>query len=122
MNHPELAPPGTGMGGNALTERIEPDYPAELDPKPQRYKTGYGQERYVVRPPWSTITAYDLNRGTIVWQTPYGDEPQAGPSDTLRGNIVPRSGFVVLGSGLVVFVDNQAKLYALDEKTGKVVF
>jgi quinoprotein glucose dehydrogenase len=47
---------------------------------------------------------------------------QAGPSDKLRGNIFPKSGFVVLASGLVVFVDNQGMLYALDEKTGKVVF
>jgi quinoprotein glucose dehydrogenase len=122
MKQPELAPPGTGVGGSAFTERMEPDYPAELEPKPQRYKTGYGQEGYVVKPPWSTITAYDLNTGKIAWQTPYGDEPQAGPTDTLRGNTFPKSGFVVLASGLVVFVDNQGVLYALDEKTGKVVF
>jgi quinoprotein glucose dehydrogenase len=40
----------------------------------------------------------------------------------LRGNVFPRSGFVILASGLVVFVDNQSKLYALDQKTGKVLF
>jgi quinoprotein glucose dehydrogenase len=122
LRQPDLAPPGTGLGGNAYTERIEPDYPASLDPKPQRYKTGYGQEGYIITPPWSTITAYDLNTGKIAWQTPYGDTPQAGPSHQLRGNIFPKSGFVVLASGLVVFVDNQGMLYALDEKTGKVVF
>ncbi|HEY9137197.1 MAG TPA: PQQ-binding-like beta-propeller repeat protein [Terriglobus sp.] len=122
LKQPDLAPPGTGIGGNAFTERIEPDYPAYVDPRPQRYKTGYGQEGYVVTPPWSTITAYDLNTGKIAWQTPYGDTPQAGPSNTLRGNVFPKSGFVVLASGLVVFVDNQGMLYALNEKTGKVVF
>jgi quinoprotein glucose dehydrogenase len=105
-----------------ISERLEPDYPADLTPKPQRYKTGYGQEHYIIGPPWSTITAYDLNTGKILWQTPYGDMPQAGPSGKLRGNIIPHSGIVVLGSGLVVFVDNQAKFYALDEKTGKVLF
>ena len=57
-----------------------------------------------------------------MWQTPYGDTPEAGPSDTLRGNVFPKSGFVILGTGLVVFVDNQSKFYALDEKTGKVLF
>jgi quinoprotein glucose dehydrogenase len=122
LKQPDLAPPGTGLGGNSFTEHIEPNYPTELTPKPQRYKTGYGQEGYIITPPWSTITAYNLNTGKIVWQTPYGDTPQAGPSSTLRGNIFPRSGFVVLASGLVVFVDNQGVLYALDEKTGKVVF
>jgi quinoprotein glucose dehydrogenase len=122
LTKPDLAPPGSAAPGNMVTEHVEPDYPADLAPKPPRYKTGYGQEGYIITPPWSTITAYDLNTGKIQWQTPYGDTPQAGPSDKLRGNVFPKSGFVVLGSGLVVFVDNQAKLYALDEKTGKVIF
>ncbi len=122
LNKPELAPPGSALPGNVLTERLEPDYPAGLTPRPARYKTGYGQEGYIITPPWSTITAYDLNTGTIRWQTPYGDTPQAGPSDKLRGNVFPRSGFVILASGLVVFVDNQSRFYAVDEITGKVIF
>src|SRR2546430_13824042 len=76
----------------------------------------------IITPPWSTITAYDLNTGKIMWQTPYGDTPQAGPSDKLRGNVTPRSGFVVTAGGLVLFADNQSKLYALDKNTGKVVY
>jgi quinoprotein glucose dehydrogenase len=122
LKQPELAPPGSAASGSALTEHLEPDYPADLNPKPARYKTGYGQEAYIITPPWSTITAYDLNTGKIKWQTPYGDTPEAGPSDKLRGNIFPKSGVVVLSTGLVVFVDNQSKLYALDENTGKVLF
>ena len=122
LSKPELAPPGSAVPGNMLTEHVEPDYPADLSPQPARYKTGYGQEGYVITPPWSTITAYDLNTGEIKWQTPYGDTPQAGPSDTLRGNVFPKSGFAILGSGLIVFVDNQSKFYALDQKTGKVHF
>jgi len=122
LQKPDLAPPGSAAIGSALTEHLEPDYPADLNPKPPRYKSGYGQEPFVITPPWSTLTAYDLNTGTIKWQTPYGDEPEAGPSDKLRGNINPKSGFVILASGLVVFVDNQSKMYVLDQNTGKVVF
>ena len=122
LTKPDSAPPGSGVPGNLLTERIEPDYPPGVTPPPSRYKTGYGDEGYIIRPPWSTITAYDLNKGTILWQTPYGDLPQAGPSKELRGNVFPRSGFVVLASGLIVFVDNESKLYALDKNTGKVIF
>lgn len=122
LDKADQAPPGTGVPGNTLTERLEPDYPEGVAPPPSRYKTGYGQEGYIITPPWSTITAYDLNTGKIQWQTPFGDTPQAGPSDTLRGNVTPRSGFVVTASGLVLFVDNQGKLYALNEKTGKVVY
>ncbi len=122
LDKSEQAPPGTGVPGNSLMERLEPDYPPGVTPPPSRYKTGYGQEGYIITPPWSTITAYDLNTGKIMWQTPYGDTPQAGPSDKLRGNVTPRSGFVVTAGGLVLFADNQAKLYALDEETGKVIF
>ncbi len=122
LDKSEQAPPGTGAPGNSVMERLEPDYPEGVAPPPSRYKTGYGQEGYIISPPWSTITAYDLNTGQIMWQTPYGDTPQAGPSDNLRGNVTPRSGFVVTAGGLVLFADNQSKLYALDEKTGKVVY
>ena len=122
LTKPDSVPPGSGVPGNVLTERIEPDYPPGVTPPPSRYKTGYGDEGYIIRPPWTTITAYDLNKGTILWQTPYGDLPQAGPSEKLRGNVFPRSGFVVLASGLIVFVDNESKLYALDKNTGKVIF
>jgi quinoprotein glucose dehydrogenase len=121
LDKSDQAPPGTGVPGNSLMERLEPDYPAGVTPPPSRYKTGYGQEGYIIKPPWSTITAYDLNTGKILWQTPYGDTPQAGPSDKLRGNITPRSGFIVTAGGLVLFADNQSKLYALDKNTGKVL-
>jgi quinoprotein glucose dehydrogenase len=109
------APPG-GRGPG------EPPYPDEVTPPPSRYKTGYGNEQYVISPPWSTLTAYDLNTGKIKWQTPYGDTPQAGPSDKLRGNIFPKSGFVVTAGGLVLFAGNDSKIYALDKDTGKVIF
>jgi quinoprotein glucose dehydrogenase len=33
----------------------------------------------LVKPPYSRITAYDMNAGTIVWQTPLGDGPRAHP-------------------------------------------
>ena len=118
----DQAPPGSGVAGNSLMEHLEPAYPEGVTPPPSRYKTGYGQEGYIIAPPWSTITAYDLNTGKIMWQTPYGDTPQAGPSDKLRGNVTPTSGFVVTAGGLVLFVDKQAKFYALDESTGKVVY
>ena len=101
--------------------RIEPGYPDNVEPPPSRYKTGYGNEPYVVTPPWSQIVAYDLNTGKIKWRTPYGDLPQAGPSDKLRGNVYPKSGFVITAGGLVLFAGNDSKLYALDKDTGKLL-
>jgi quinoprotein glucose dehydrogenase len=122
LTKPELAPPGTAAPAAALAmRRIEPPYPEGVEPPPSRFRTGYGNEPYVVTPPWSKITAYDLNTGQIKWQTPYGDLPQAGPSNKLRGNVYPKSGFVVTAGGLVLFAGNDSKLYALDKDTGKLI-
>ena len=101
--------------------RGEPAYPEGVEPPPSRYKTGYGNEPYVITPPWSQITAYDLNTGKIKWQTPYGDLPEAGPSNKLRGNVYPKAGPVITAGGLVLFAGNDSKLYALDKDTGKVL-
>jgi quinoprotein glucose dehydrogenase len=120
LTKPEAAPPGSAAPAIGRG-RGEPPYPEGVTPPPSRYKTGYGNEPYVITPPWSQITAYDLNTGKIKWQTPYGDLPEAGPSDKLRGNVYPKSGFVITAGGLVLFAGNDSKLYALDKDTGKVI-
>jgi quinoprotein glucose dehydrogenase len=125
LTKPEAAPPGTaapmapaGLGAG----RGELPYPEDVTPPPSRYRTGYGDEPYVVKPPWTTITAYDLNTGSIKWKAPYGDLPQAGPSDKLRGNAYPKSGVVITTGGLVLFAGNDSKLYALDKDNGSLIF
>lgn len=124
LKEPAAVPPGGGRGPAAMAAamgRLEPPYPQGVTPPPSRYKTGYGNEGYIITPPWSTLVAYDLNTGKIKWKTPYGDLPQAGPSDTLRGNVYPKSGPVITAGGLVIFAGNDSKLYALDKDTGKVL-
>jgi quinoprotein glucose dehydrogenase len=124
LTKPEAAPPGSAAPQLALTlamYRGEPDYPEGVKPPPSRYKTGYGNEPYVVTPPWSSIVAYDLNTGRIKWKTPYGDLPEAGPADRLRGNVYPKSGFVLTAGGLVLFAGNDSKLYILNKETGTVL-
>jgi quinoprotein glucose dehydrogenase len=122
LTKPESAPPGTGAPAAMLAMmRTEPAYPDGVAPPPSRYKTGYGNEPYVITPPWSQITAYDLNTGKIKWQTPYGDLPQGGPSDKLRGNVYPKSGFVITAGGLILFAGNDSKLYALEKDTGRLL-
>lgn len=126
LKQPDLAPLGSApaAAAQAMVRSLtsEPSYPDDVEGPPSRYKTGYGNEPYVITPPWSTITAYDLNKGEIKWKTPYGDVPQAGPSDKLRGNIYPKSGFVITAGGLLLFAGNDSKLYALESSTGKLVF
>jgi quinoprotein glucose dehydrogenase len=51
----------------------------------------------IVKPPYSRVTAYDLNRGTIVWQAAVGDGPRDHP--LLKGLTLPPLGS---GRGYVV--------------------
>ena len=56
------------------------------------------------KPPYTTLTAYDLNTGTIKWQVPIGDDLQTmargGPSNT--GGLAPATAWS--SPGAVVFV------------------
>ena len=124
LKAPDLAPPGSAPSAaiQALSRSMtEPPYPSDVEAPPSRYKTGYGDEPYIVTPPWSELVAYDLNTGKIKWRTPYGDTPQAGPSDKMRGNIYAKSGPVITAGGLILFAGGDSKLYVLNSATGEVI-
>jgi quinoprotein glucose dehydrogenase len=71
-----------------------------------------------LNPPWSQITAYDLNKGTILWQIPDGDFPGLA-----AGSHAPRGGPVVTGGGLLfVGTSTDRKLRAYDQDNGKVLW
>jgi quinoprotein glucose dehydrogenase len=94
-----------------------------------RYWTGYGymdssEGLPSVKPPWSTLTAYDLNQGTIKWQIPYGTIPQLaakGIKDT--GGFWPHGGVAVTAGGLIFAPsksDFTVRVY--DKDTGKTLW
>ena len=78
----------------------------------------------IVGPPWSRMTAYDLNKGTIKWQIPLGGVTRLEEKGiTGTGAILPRGGPVVTGGGLVFAVtSSDHKLHAYDEDTGKTLW
>jgi quinoprotein glucose dehydrogenase len=75
-------------------------------------------------PPWSTLTGYDLNAGTILWQVPNGGVPeleQQGHRDT--GARLPRGSPVVTAGGLIFAATASGhKVRAFDQDTGKVLW
>jgi glucose dehydrogenase len=75
-------------------------------------------------PPWSNLTAYDLNSGTIRWQVPNGGVAaleQEGHTGT--GARDPRGGPVVTAGGLIFAATaSDHKVRAYDEDTGKVLW
>ncbi|HVB40792.1 MAG TPA: PQQ-binding-like beta-propeller repeat protein [Terriglobales bacterium] len=107
------------------------DQPATTDVKTGLTKynmKGFGYMRTSlgvppISPPWSTITAYDLNKGTILWQSPLGDLPvlaAKGIHDT--GSSQPKTGPVITASGLVFTATRDHYVRAYDETTGKVLW
>jgi quinoprotein glucose dehydrogenase len=89
-----------------------------------RYYTGYGMQASLMRPPYSTLTAYDLNTGTIKWQVPAGgDLPAAvaqGASNT--GYPSARGGIISTSTGLVFNAGPEGKVRAYDADTGRVLW
>src|SRR5437773_5651440 len=120
---PLVAQPAPTYGGIGGTGGNIP-YPADVDAPPVRYVTEYGMMASATRPPYTTLTAYDLNTGTIKWQVPIGDDLQTmargGPSNT--GGLGARNGMVVTKSGLVFVAGGDGKARAYDEETGQVLW
>ena len=58
----------------------------------------------IVKPPYGTISALNLDRGDIVWQVPHGDTPDnVRNHPALRGMNIPKTGQVATGGiGLMV--------------------
>jgi len=89
-----------------------------------RYWSGYNLETAIIKPPWSTLTAYNLNSGTISWQVPLGEAPPAaGEGIKGTGVMMPRNGPVVTAGGLIfVATKYEGKLHAYDQETGNQVW
>ncbi|MGE0406106.1 MAG: PQQ-binding-like beta-propeller repeat protein [Candidatus Korobacteraceae bacterium] len=115
-NSPEGRNPYIGIGG--------PPYPKDtVAADLVRYYTPYDNNWHISSPPWSTITAYDLNKGTIKWQIPAGVDIRAeaeGAKDT--GTMLEPKAVLVTSNGLVFHASRDGKIYAYDADTGKVLW
>lgn len=117
LGDPAAAPAARQPNIQAPTAELP--YPKDAEAPKIRYYGHGGLAPTAISPPWSTLTAYDLNTGAIKWQVPYGDAPQAGPGPMERGSLFQRSGIAVTAGGLIFFAGNEGKLRILDKETGK---
>ena len=119
-----MAKAGAGVRANTPYGSMGgPPYPEGVEAPTERYYTGYNIMGNIIKPPYSTLTAYDLNKGTIKWQVPVGDDLRAlqeGAHDT--GAIGIRVGMVTTSTGLVFLAGGDMKIRAYDQETGKVVW
>ena len=126
IRHPEEAhvPPDI-LARLSAPRQISP----KLAPAGTRYWTGYGYMNSTdglpaIGPPWSTLTAYDLNTGKIKWKIPFGGVTRLekkGITDT--GSYWPRGGVVVTAGGLIFGgAKSDSTMRAYDKDTGKVIW
>lgn len=120
--HPERA-----LGNNSAADATT-NNPHSLPPEKLRYRSGFGfmftrSGLPAVAPPWTTLTAYDLNEGTIEWQIPLGEVPDlAAKGIKNTGSHFPKVGPVVTAGGLIFTGTRDRKVRALDSATGKVLW
>jgi quinoprotein glucose dehydrogenase len=123
-----LSDPATARAAAAefdatLDSGASPEQPDEAT-GPRRFWSDYGYMRpeigpAPIAPPWSTMTAYDLNQGTIKWQVPIGEVPELvekGIENTGSGS--PR-GAVVTAGGLIFSGTPDGTFRAFDKETGE---
>jgi len=75
-------------------------------------------------PPWGTLSAIDLNAGTIRWKIPFGEFPELAArgltntgSDNYGGPVVTAGGLLFIGA-----TNFDRKFHAYDKLTGKLLW
>lgn len=95
---------------------------------PVHYLSGFGFMMTsmgvpAIKPPWASLTAYDLNKGTIKWRVPFGDAPElAAKGIHSTGYPFVKTGPVVTMGGLIFAAMRDHMVRAYDEETGKVLW
>ena len=135
-----------GTAGQPVRLRTGPGENVGADaPMPSRAPAGGGgfvalnvQGLPLIKPPYSTISAINLDKGEIIWQTPHGETPDAIRNHpALKGLNIPNTGqsgynvgtlitrtLVIAGDGQVTTTESHprgAMLRAYDKATGKEV-
>jgi quinoprotein glucose dehydrogenase len=123
------APDRANLSPEVKARILAPPMPTtKLGPGGRRYWTGYGymnstEGLAAIAPPWSSLTAYDMDKGDIKWRIPLGEVSELvakGIRNT--GSYWPRGGAVITAGGLIVVgTRSDAKLHIYDKDTGKQI-
>jgi quinoprotein glucose dehydrogenase len=132
--------PGNNGGGNWGGTAVDPDkgtlvivskdMPSLLQLEADKsasdqYLSGFGfmiasDGLSAIKPPWTSMTAYDLNEGVIRWRIALGDIPEKGLKGT--GTQYPKVGPVITAGGLIFTGTRDRKVRAFDVETGKMLW
>jgi glucose dehydrogenase len=103
----------------------DPKADADLLPSSEdHYYSGFGfmiasDGLSPIAPPWSSLTAYDLNTGNIKWKIPLGDVPAlVAKGIKSTGSHHPKVGPVATAGKLIFTGTRDGKVRALDAESG----
>jgi quinoprotein glucose dehydrogenase len=114
-----------GGGGGGRGHAGVGSYPEGVEAPAERYIiNGYGLYENIIKPPFTTLTSYDLNSGAIKWQVPLGDDPRlaaqgvkgTGTAGDFKFGVIPTI------TGLVFVAGGDDKIHGYDAATGAQVW
>ncbi|HXB72504.1 MAG TPA: PQQ-binding-like beta-propeller repeat protein [Candidatus Acidoferrales bacterium] len=112
-NRREAAGGGRGRGA-------APPYPEGVTQYDRPTINEYNTVGNRVKPPFTSIVKYDLNKPGIQWRIPYGNDPAlAARGITGTGTPGTTNSLVVTESGLVFGAGGDSQVLAWDSETGK---
>lgn len=107
--------------------KLDEKTPVESDAA-ARYESAFGfmiasDGLAAIKPPWTSLTVYDLNAGTIKWRIPLGDVPHlAAKGIKGTGTHYPKVGPVLTATGLILTGTRDKKVRAFDVENGRLLW
>jgi len=127
-------PPGNVVATGGAQARVVPPgargrgfgprpYPEGTAASPQYVINAYGTIGLMVKPPFTSLTKYDLNSATIKWKVGLGDDARLAPFGiTGTGVTQMRTSLIVTAGGLIFAPGGDSRIRAYDSDTGKVLW